>query len=438
MKEQEARAFLEEIRKYGSVPGLDSVRRLLEELGNPQEKLRVVHIAGTNGKGSILAMIESVLQESGYRTGRYHSPVLFDVREAFEVNRNWISVEDFCKEVEKVKNAAEYLVKKGHPHPTSFEVETAIAFCYFLDQKVDVVLLETGMGGRLDATNIISKPIVEILASISMDHMNFLGNSIEEITREKAGIIKANSKVILYPSSKKIYDVVLEKAEEESAILTMANAENVRILSQNTRKQSFSYLTSTGHFYEKISIQLLGDHQIYNAITAIEALEAMKCHFCMSSFEIEEGMRKATWSGRLEQILESPIVIRDGAHNEDAALHLAKYVEKNFTNKRIFYIIGVLADKEYEKILKIMSPYAEDVFAIASDSPRALPAEDLAECAKKYYTRVEVSGKLRKAMEEALSKADKDDVIILFGSLSFMKEIEELQNDGTLPKSSNS
>ncbi|MDO4942186.1 MAG: folylpolyglutamate synthase/dihydrofolate synthase family protein [Lachnospiraceae bacterium] len=424
--------YLDNIKKYGSIPGLDSISRLLEKLGNPQEKLRIIHIAGTNGKGSILAMLESVLRRSGYCTGRYHSPVLFDVREAFQVNEQWISSQKLQLHVDKVKKVADDIVRQGFPHPTSFEVETAIAFSYFLEEQVDVVLLETGMGGRLDATNIIKKPLVEVLASISMDHMQFLGNTIEEITNEKAGIIKENTDVVLYPSREEIYRIVRGISDERHAHLTMADRSAVRILSQDLLNQSFSYRSRSGHYYEKITIPLLGDHQIYNAITAIEVLEKLKKYFCMGIFEMEEGLRNARWPGRLEMIARRPYIIRDGAHNEDAARQLAGFLEKNFTNKKIFYIIGVLQDKEYEKILEIMSPFSNDVYTVASTSPRALPADVLAECAKKRYQNVTAADSVKQAVVKAKEKAGKEDLILIFGSLSFMKEIEEMREDGTL------
>lgn len=435
MNIQETRAYLNEIKKYGSVPGLDSIKRLLARLDDPQEKLRIVHVAGTNGKGSVLAMVESVLRTSGYRTGRYHSPVLFDVRESFQVDETWISSKDLCIHVDKVKSAADLIVAEGYPHPTSFEVETAVAFSYFLESGVDVVLLETGMGGRLDATNIVQKPLVEILASISMDHMQFLGNTIEEITREKAGIIKPNTDVILYPSDKNIYEQIKGVCETKQARLVMADKKAVRILCQDINGQSFSYRSSRGHYYEKITIPLLGDHQIYNAITALEVLESLKKYFCMGIFEFEKGFANVKWPGRLEVIGKKPYVIRDGAHNVDAAKQLAQFLEKNFTNKRIFYIIGVLMDKEYEKILEMMSPYAKDVYTVTSHSPRALPAEKLAVCAKKYYPRVQSIGDVKTAIQTVLKRAEEDDVVMIFGSLSFMKEIEEIRYDGTLSKS---
>lgn len=434
MNSRETIEYLDEIKKYGSVLGLDSIKNLLKRIGDPQDQLKVIHIAGTNGKGSILAMVESVLLRSGYRTGRYHSPVLFDRREAFQINEQWITMDKLCSQVTKVKEAADAMEAEGLPYPTSFEVETAVAFSYFLDEKVDVVLLETGMGGRLDATNVVKKPLVEIIASISMDHMQFLGDTIEAITREKAGIIKEDTDVVLYPSDVNIYAEIAPICEKNHARLTMAQQNQVRVLSQSIDEQSFSYRSSRGHYYEKMTIPLLGEHQIYNAITALEVLECLKKYFCMGTFEVEEGFRRTRWPGRLEVIGNFPLIIRDGAHNEDAAKCLSRFLEKNFTNKKIFYIIGVLKDKEYEKILKLMEPYADDVYTVTPESPRALEASALTECAKKYYKHVHTAVKVKDAVEMALEQASDQDVIFIFGSLSFMKETEDLIKDGTISK----
>ena len=434
MNYQETIAYLEDIKKYGSIPGLESITELLDRMGNPQDQLKIIHIAGTNGKGSILAMLESVLRANGYRTGRYHSPVLFDVKEAFQVNEAWISMEQLCVEIEKVKAAAESMVKAGFAHPTSFEVETAAAFSYFKDADVDIVLLETGMGGRLDATNVIKNPLVEILASISMDHMQFLGDTIEKIAAEKAGIIKKESNVVLYPSSEVVEGVVKRVCDEQMASYTMALEKHITIEEHPFGKQQFSYVSASGRSWEHMKIRLLGEHQIKNAITALEVMECLMKSLSLEEKKIYEGMEQAKWPGRLEIIGEKPMIIRDGAHNEDAAKQLSVFLEKNFTNKRIFYIIGVLRDKEYEKVLAQMAPYGTAVYTVTPDNPRGLGAEALAECARQYYPQVYAVGNVKKAVTMAMEAAEPEDMILIFGSLSFMKETEELKNDGTISK----
>ena len=206
MNYEEAMNFIQNTNKFGSVLGLDNIKELLERLGNPQDQLRVVHIAGTNGKGSTLAFLAGIFRESGYRAGRYVSPASFSYEERFRINEENISKKDLCFYMEKIKNVAEEMVKDGLSHPTMFEIETALSFLYFLDKKVDVVLLETGMGGRLDATNVVKKPIATVIASIGMDHMQFLGDTLEKIASEKAGIIKEGCPVISYDNTKEVSD----------------------------------------------------------------------------------------------------------------------------------------------------------------------------------------------------------------------------------------
>mgnify|MGYP002586798642 CR=1 FL=1 len=214
MNYEEAMNFIQNTSKFGSVLGLDNIKELLERLGNPQDQLKVVHIAGTNGKGSTLAFLAGIFRESGYRAGRYVSPASFCYEERFRINEENISKEDLCFYMEKIKKISEEMVRDGMSHPTMFEIETALSFLYFLDKKVDVVLLETGMGGRLDATNVVKKPIAVIIASIGMDHMQFLGDTIEKIAAEKAGIIKEGCPVISYNNQESVNEVIKEKAKE--------------------------------------------------------------------------------------------------------------------------------------------------------------------------------------------------------------------------------
>lgn len=383
MNYQEAMAYMESISTYGSVLGLDNIRELLNRLDNPQEKLRVVHIAGTNGKGSILAYLDAVLQKSGYRVGRYISPTIYEYRERFQINGIYISENSLAKHMKTIKQAVDSMVADGLVHPTVFELETALGFLYFLEEEVHVLLLETGLGGRMDATNVVSKPLCVILGSISMDHMQFLGNTLAEITREKAGIIKAGSPVVLYPNPPEVTEIIREVCEEKQAVLHEVKLDTL-LIKQNTQEGI--------HFvygkYPELFLTLLGEFQVYNAATALEALGVIWETFCLSDFSIFEGLKAAKWEGRFEIMEKDPIFIRDGAHNEDAARQLAKCIQYYFTNRRIIYIIGILADKEYEKILAITAPLARLIFTITPDNSRALPAKELAQCAKKWCDQV--------------------------------------------------
>ncbi len=423
MTYEEAMEFIQNTNKFGSVLGLDNIKELLRRLGNPQEKLKIVHIAGTNGKGSILAYLASVFRESGYRAGRYVSPASFTYEERFRINEENISKEDLCFYMEQLKKVSQEMVGDEMDHPTMFEIETALSFLYFLDQKTDVVLLETGMGGRLDATNVVSKPICTVIGSIGYDHMQYLGTTLPEIAGEKAGILKEGCPVISYDNGEEVNAVIKSAAREKHCPIEFVNSAGIRILSQNLNGQSFAYRSNRGRFYEKIEIPLLGNHQIPNAATALEVLEIIKNYYCISEFQTEEGFRNTIWRGRLEKISEHPLIFCDGAHNPDGAARLAEFLENNFTNRRIIYIIGVLADKEYEKMIKITAKLADRIYTVAPDNERALSSRELASVIQKYHTDVQERSRLASCLEEVKKEAGEEDVIVIFGTLSFQKEL---------------
>ena len=423
MNYEEAMNFIQNTNKFGSVLGLDNIRELLERLGNPQDQLRVVHIAGTNGKGSTLAFLAGIFRESGYRAGRYVSPASFSYEERFRINEENISKKDLCFYMEKTKNVAEEMVKDGLSHPTMFEIETALSFLYFLDKKVDVVLLETGMGGRLDATNVVKKPIATVIASIGMDHMQFLGDTLEKIASEKAGIIKEGCPVISYDNTKEVNEVIKNKAKQMHAKVTFVNSAGIRVLQESLNGESFSYRSSDGRWYEKIEIPLLGRHQINNAALALETLNVIKNYYCISDFQTEDGMRKTIWRGRIEILEREPMVICDGAHNPDGAKSLLSFLQNNFTNQRLIYIMGVLSDKDYEQMVQILAPSADKIYTVAPDNPRALSSRELCNCISKYHQNVEERQRLAECLSEVRQKAEKDDVIIICGTLSFQNEL---------------
>ena len=423
MNYEEAMNFIQNTSKFGSVLGLDNIKELLERLGNPQDQLKVVHIAGTNGKGSTLAFLAGIFRESGYRAGRYVSPASFCYEERFRINEENISKEDLCFYMEKIKKISDEMVRDGMSHPTMFEIETALSFLYFLDKKVDVVLLETGMGGRLDATNVVKKPIATVIASIGMDHMQFLGDTLEKIASEKAGIIKEGCPVISYDNTKEVNEVIKNKAKQMHAKVTFVNSAGIRVLQESLNGESFSYRSSDGRWYEKIEIPLLGRHQINNAALALETLNVIKNYYCISDFQTEDGMRKTIWRGRIEILEREPMVICDGAHNPDGAKSLLSFLQNNFTNQRLIYIMGVLSDKDYEQMVQILAPAADKIYTVAPDNPRALSSRELCNCISKYHQNVEERQRLAECLSEVRQKAEKDDVIIICGTLSFQNEL---------------
>ena len=422
MKYEEARVYLDSVAKYGSVLGLENMRELLSRIGNPQNELKFIHISGTNGKGSVLAYLSTILKEAGYRVGRYISPTLFSYRERIQVNETFIKKESLAKQTEKVKEAIEGMLADGKPHPTQFEIETVLSFLYFLEQKCDLVVLETGLGGAEDATNIISTTILEVLVSISMDHMQFLGDTLEKIAVQKAGIIKKHTSVVSVLQEPEAMRVIEEKVREQECSLRIADYHQADHIVYGLSRQSFSY-----GGYENLEISLAGSYQIKNAVTAVEAVKALQSlGWDITEEALRKGLKNTRWRGRFTPICEKPLMIMDGAHNPDGARMLKESIEQYFSGRRIFYLCGVFRDKEYEKVIQTVAPYSDCMVTIATPgNPRALPAKELAAVAEKYIANVWPESTIRSAVQRVFCMADReDDVILAFGSLSFLGELE--------------
>lgn len=418
----EAREYLNEAAKSGIVPGLDNIRELLSRLGNPQDELKFIHISGTNGKGSVLAYLSTVLKEAGYRVGRYISPTLFSYRERIQVNEAVIGREDLARLTERVKEAVDGMDADGKGHPTVFELETAISFLYFLQEKCDIVVLETGFGGLLDATNVVRTTVMEVIVSISLDHMGVLGNTISEIAEQKAGIIKPGTVVVSALQEPEAMEVIEKKAKKEGCRLVTVSHLEASDVRYGYEEQSFSY-----GGYKDLKISLAGSYQIKNAVLAVEAVRQLcKLGFPISEQSLREGMQKTVWRGRFTLIGREPVFIIDGAHNRDGARVLKESLELYFSGRRMIFIMGVFKDKEYGKIAGMLAPMAEKIFTVQTPgSDRALPAEELAKVVFQYNQNVEAASSVEDAVQKSLAAAGKEDVIAAFGSLSFLKDIAE-------------
>lgn len=422
MNYQEAMEYVEGLNRYGCVPGLTSIRELCARLKNPQDQLRFVHVAGTNGKGSVAAYVSTVLQKAGYRVGRYISPALTDYRERFQINGRMIPKNQFGGYLEQVKAAAERMETEGLPHPTQFEVDTALAFLYFLDKRCDIVVLECGMGGLEDATNLIGTTVCAVLASISMDHMTALGESLAEIARQKAGIIKENCTVVSCGQQEEVMRIIRREAERKGCPLRVADGNSLKHVKYGLSKQRFTY----GR-HKDLEITMAGQHQTANAALAVEVLEALsEAGFSISDKALREGLFMTKWPGRFSVMGKNPLFVLDGAHNEDGAAALARSVKLYFSHKKIIYIMGILADKEYDKIIRITAPYAEQIITVTPPhNKRALGGYELAQAAREYHPSVTVADSLQEAVEMAclLAGGEKNTVVIVFGSLSFLGEM---------------
>lgn len=378
-------------------------------------------MAGTNGKGSVIAYLYTVLREAGYRVGRYISPALYSYRERMEVSGEAVSREDFAICLSRTAQAISQMTEEGLPHPTPFEIETAVAFLFFEMKKCELVLLEVGMGGSLDATNIIKTPVLSVLASISIDHIGFLGNTLGEIAKTKAGIIKKGCPMI----------TIHQKAEAENAIKDVcgicgvpfreADGNQALVIEESPEGQSFRYEG------EEYRISLGGVYQKENAVLAIETLKMLsEIGFPTIEEQRKEGLFRTRWNGRFTVLSREPLFIVDGAHNPAAAEKMASSIRHYFDGKKIYFIIGMFRDKDYREVLSKTCPYAEKIFTIeAPDNPRALPAEELALAAREFHRDVQAMKSVEEAVETAYSLAGEEDVILAFGSLSFIGVLSE-------------
>lgn len=420
MTYKEARAFIADTAKYGSVLGLQAVTELLRRLGDPQDSLKFVHIAGTNGKGSILAYVSTVLKEAGYRVGRYISPTIFDYRERIQVNEEYISREALARLTERIWRVCREMLSEGLPHPTCFEVETALAFLYFRETGCALVVLETGMGGLTDATNVVKTTILSVFASVSMDHMGFLGDTLEEIAAVKAGIIKPGVGVVSAPQRPEVRRILEETAQRQGAAYCEVKPEEIKDIQYGFWEQSFSY---SG--YRRLMIGLAGCCQIGNAATAVETVRCLgELGYPVGEKELRKGLKKTVWQGRLTVVSRHPLFVVDGAHNRDAADRLRESLELYFPHKRKIFIMGVLADKEYGYLAERLAPMAERVITLRTpDNPRALAAEDLAEAVRPFNRQTEAAGSIRDAVLRARRYAGEEDLILAFGSLSYLGEL---------------
>lgn len=408
----EAMKYIEEKNKLGQRPGLECIKELLLRLGNPQDKVKCLHIAGTNGKGSVFAFMQDVLMEAGCSVGRYVSPTIFTYLERFQINGKYIHEDAFAGILTKVAEQAEGMEKDGYMPPTAFEIETAVAFLLFLEAKVDFALVECGMGGLMDGTNVISNPYMTVMAQISRDHMQFLGDTLSEIAYQKAGIIKQNSICVCAPQADAVKEVIKNTCRDKNTRLYCVNNADINIVHMDIDGSRFLYKG------EEYFISMPGDFQVINAVTAIEA--AMQIGNIINPDMIRKAVSGTKWPGRFTIVSKNPYVIADGAHNEAAWISLKNSLHKYFTNQKFIYIIGVLRDKEYHKMVDIMYDTMKYAVTVTPDNPRGLENTALSELIAAKGVETVTAGNESEAMEQAHSKASEDDVIVVCGSLSFI------------------
>jgi dihydrofolate synthase / folylpolyglutamate synthase len=405
---------------------LENISALTERLGRPERAFPTVHIAGTNGKGSTAAFIEAILRDSGFPTGLNTSPHLERINERIRINGEEISDEDFAQIFTRVHEVVEALLADGklRAHPTYFEMVTAVAFEAFARKRVEFGVVEVGLGGRLDATNIVT-PIVSVITRIDFDHENFLGHSLKEIAGEKAGILKQHVAAVFAPQLPKAREVLLAKAAELRCPVT-ETAEAFRVESENMQDgcvRATVVEVATGERFS-IAPQLRGRFQSQNALNGLAVARYLQSrNYKISKESIERGIASAVWPGRIERVQTNPDVYLDGAHNPGAARELANYIETNLRGRRVFLIFGAMRDKAVDEVTGVLFPLAANVVFTEPANPRSIRAVQLAEMAGHHATSYEVIPSAEDACESVLGKARPEDAIFVTGSLYLVGEL---------------
>lgn len=408
MDYKEALEYINKTEWFGSRPGLERITELLEKLGNPQNGMKFIHIAGTNGKGSCAAMTASVLKAAGYKTGLFTSPYLYRFNERMQINGKQIDDDVLAADVSLVKIAADAMAD----HPTEFELMTAAALVWFKEQNCDIVVLEVGLGGRLDATNVIEAPEACVIMNIGLDHTAVLGDTVEQIAEEKAGIIKPGADCVLYQQSQSVTEIVRERCDEVGARLHVADFSELHSEFDSLFGQSFTY---RGEVY---ALPLLGANQLRNAAVVLELVEVLRRRgWALDQSDVEHGLYAVSWPGRFELVNDEPCFIVDGGHNPQCAQTVADNLARYFPGRRITLLVGVLADKDYPAMLAALDGQAAAYIAATPLSPRALPAAELGNYLKRFGKPVTVCADPAQAAELALAHAAPEDVICAVGSL---------------------
>ena len=408
-------------QKFGIKPGLERINKFLSLISNPQENLKFVHVAGTNGKGSVCSMISKILASSGYKTGLFISPEVVNFRERIQLNNKMISEKelvDIFNEIEpyldKLDSKAEYL--------TEFELVTALAFVYFSKCKCDIVILETGLGGRLDATNVIEKPLASVITSLSYDHINILGNTIEKIAKEKAGIIKPEGITILsHQSFKEAIKVIKGVAKEMKNEFIYADFKNLSILDSSIKGSTFSIKS------EKYFLSLPGLHQVSNAHTALLVVNVLKKYgFFAESSAVKTVLKNMKFPARFEVLNTTPTVILDGAHNFDGMLKLKENINMYLKGKKLIGIMGMLKDKEYEKSISLILNSFEKIFMVPINNDRSSQLEDIEKLSNNLSSKIIPTSTVDLAVKNSLAILHNSDALVAFGSLYLASEIRPL------------
>ncbi|ABO51062.1 FolC bifunctional protein [Desulforamulus reducens MI-1] len=423
MTYNEAINYLKSLTKFGMNLGLARIEELLRRLQNPHHRLNIVHIGGTNGKGSTTAMIANILKTAGYKTGMFTSPHLQDYTERFLINGQPIPQETLASLIQYIRPHLDKMVQEGFEHPTEFEVSTALALLYFAREETDFVALEVGLGGAIDSTNVV-KPKVSVITNIAMDHMDYLGSTLVDIANVKAGIIKQGIPVVTAAEGEAL-GVIRQRALVNNSKLIQIGKEVTWKPQKNKFKQGFQEFIINGlqnQYY--VRLPLLGEHQQVNAASAVAAVELLFTGngYHLPSAVVIEGLRTVEWPGRLEIIRRNPTTILDGAHNHAGAIALKKALESCFPSQKIIFVLGMLADKERSKVVAELAPLSKAVVVTRSNNPRAGDWRKLADYVRTYIEDVIVVENVAEAINQALGHVKESEILCITGSLYMIAE----------------
>ncbi|MCT8977319.1 bifunctional folylpolyglutamate synthase/dihydrofolate synthase [Clostridium sp. CX1] len=442
MNYEQAIDYITNTAKFGMNFGLERTKKILELLGDPHKKIKTIHIAGTNGKGSTTAMLTKILMQSGYKVGMYTSPFIEVFEERIQINNENISKEDLSLAVTEVSKAVDKVIELGYEHPTEFEIITCTMFYYFSQNKVDFAVVEVGLGGRLDSTNVMEAysednsggVVATVITSISYDHMQILGDTLEKIAWEKAGIIKDGVPVIMYPQETEAEKVIEKVCEERGCNLVRVLTNSVEYLQENNEKvdkntdtytQNFKLTTAKDNY--DIALSLLGKHQLLNCAVAVSVVEQlMERGVTVDKKDIVGALREVKWIGRLEVMKRKPLVVIDGAHNIEGISKLRENVQQYFKYNKMILILGILADKEVDKMIATIAPLADRIIAVTPNSYRAESADELKKAVENYHIKCEAIENYEDAYKLALSYCEEDDLLLISGSLYMIGDMRKI------------
>lgn len=414
----EAILTINNYKTLGSVYGLGSITRLMEALGRPERGLKIIHVAGTNGKGSTVTSLATILEESGVKTASYTSPEVTTYLDRFRVGLVACSEDAFTRAFERTEMACLAIAAEGHPHPTIFEMELAIAVLVALDAGAEVFLQETGLGGRLDATNVVETPLLTVFTAIGMDHTQFLGDTIEAIAREKAGIIKRGAPVVAYDNPSSVCAVLEEVAHAHEVPIFFATAQDLTPMSFDLDGQTVMYHGDTYHY------PLIGTHQLHNLALILKCCDVLHdLGFSLTPQIIQQGLNKVRWPGRFEVVSRHPVIVLDGAHNPQAAAALCDTVQKWFPQQKVHLLMHIFRDKDAAGILEAIAPVCAHLTLSTTHNERSCAPEVLAEMAARFILQdaITLEEDFDAATRKAVSALGDNDVLIICGSLSHLE-----------------